>query len=78
MNLVLYQFPECPYCQKVLKVIEELEINVQLKNTRTSSEDREELIALNGKTQVPCLVIDKKPMLESDDIVAWLRKNYAA
>ncbi len=77
MNLVLYQFPECPYCQKVLKVIDELKVKVEMKNTRTSTKDREELIALNGKTQVPCLVIDSKPMLESDDIVHWLRKNYA-
>jgi glutaredoxin len=30
---------------------------------------------MNGGETVPCLVIDGKPMLESDDIVAWLESN---
>lgn len=77
--LELYYFEECPYCQKVLHYLRSekpsLLPNIALKNTRTDKQLREELRALNGITQVPCLVIDGKPMLESDDIVAWLRSN---
>jgi glutaredoxin len=31
---------------------------------------------LTGKTQVPCLMIGDKFMHESDDIIAWLDKNW--
>jgi glutathione S-transferase len=37
------------------------------------AEDR--LNALTGRSQVPCLVIDGEPMLESGDIVQWLQSN---
>jgi glutathione S-transferase len=36
----------------------------------------EELIKIGGKRQVPCLIIDGKPLYESDDIITWLDKNY--
>jgi len=77
-KLELYQFPECPYCDKVLRVINELKVDVTLHNTRTDSKAREALVKLNGISQVPCLLINGKPMLESDDIVQWLKSNYAA
>jgi len=50
-------------------------IAISLKNVKESSDIREELLALSGKTQVPCLVIDGKPMLESADIIDWLKEN---
>jgi glutathione S-transferase len=37
------------------------------------AEDR--LDDLTGRSQVPCLVIDGEPMLESGDIVQWLQTN---
>ena len=37
---------------------------------------REELGRINGgNTQVPCLIVDGKPMLESLDIIAFLEKK---
>ncbi len=78
MKLILYQFDECPYCQKVQRVIQELNLEVEMRNTRKNPKWREDLIAFNGKTQVPCLVVDNKPMLESDDIVAFLREKFNA
>lgn len=73
----LYQFPECPFCQLVLRELDKLDVEIPTKNTRTDSEARQELIELTGKTQVPCLVINGEPLLESSDIVDYLRQEYA-
>ena len=74
---VLYQFPECPFCQLVLREIEKLEIEIPVINTRLDSTAKQELIDLTGRTQVPCLVIDGEPMLESMDIVSYLRQEHS-
>jgi glutathione S-transferase len=34
------------------------------------------LVKLTGKTQVPCLVIDGKPMHESEDIKQYLYQTF--
>ena len=73
----LYQFPECPFCQLVLRELDKLDVEIPIKNTRTDSEARKELIDLTGRTQVPCLVINGEPLLESADIVNYLRQEYA-
>lgn len=78
MSLVLYYQPFCPYCQRVLRVSEQLKPPLELKNVQESSASLEELKKLTGETQVPCLVIDGKPMLESEDIVRWLEEHCAA
>ena len=76
MNLKLYMFSECPYCQKVLREIEASgRTDVELHNIHENEGDREELIRVGGKQQVPCLFIDGKPMYESGDIVMWLQEH---
>ena len=74
MNLELYYFATCPFCQMVLRYIHSNEIQVTLKDIRKNREYNEELSKLNhGVTQVPCLVIDGESMLESDDIIEYLK-----
>lgn len=46
---------------------------MELHNIHENEDDREELIRVGGKQQVPCLFIDGKPMYESGDIVMWLQ-----
>ena len=76
MELKLYMFETCPYCQKVFREIESSgRTDIEYHNIHKSEEDRQELIRVGGKQQVPCLFIDGKPMYESDDIVAWLQAN---
>ena len=77
-KLELYFFPECPYCHIVLSALKEngLESSVKYHNTRENPADREKLISDTGKSQVPCLYIDNRPMHESRDIAKWLN-NYA-
>ena len=74
-SLELYYFDECPYCQRVLKVMEELKISLTLKNTRKDPANRDFHQKTTGKTQVPYLYIDGKPMFESMDIINWLKEN---
>ena len=76
MELKLYMFETCPYCRKVInEIISSGRTDVEYHNIHKSEEDRQELIRVGGKQQVPCLFIDGKPMYESDDIVEWLREH---
>ena len=74
-ELILYYKPTCPFCREVLNFMEQNNISVTLKNTNESSAVRDELRALGGKTQVPCLVIDGKALYESADIIQWFKDN---
>lgn len=72
-NMTLFYKPTCPFCVKVLNFIEQEGIELEMKDT-LQSENLTELKDVNhGKTQVPCLVVNGHPMLESDDIIAFLR-----
>lgn len=75
-DLVLYYSPHCPYCRKVMGFMNQNGINISLKDTVGYTENKQELLRIGGKTQVPCLVIDGKALYESDDIIDWLRENY--
>lgn len=76
-GLILYYKPTCPYCRKVLAFMEQQDITLEMRNTLEPGVI-DELYALIGKSQVPCLVIDGTPMLESDDIIEYLHGLVAA
>ncbi|MDR2715092.1 MAG: glutathione S-transferase N-terminal domain-containing protein [Coriobacteriales bacterium] len=75
-TLTLYYKPTCPYCQKVLRFIEAAGIEVELADIAVA-ENRERLIEVGGKVQVPCLFINDTALYESDDIIAYLRSTQA-
>jgi len=77
-RLVLYYFPECPYCRKVIGAIDDLGIRdkVIFLDARNNPKEKEALVELTGKTQVPCLVIDETPMHESEDIKRYLYQTF--
>ena len=78
MGLVLYGRPTCPYCARVDRVIEELDIESKITRRLTTygSEWRTDLRNRTGRTQVPCLFIDGEVMFESADIIDWMRNNF--
>ena len=78
-SLELYYYPECPYCQKVLRALDEFGAanDVALKDIHADDDARQTLVAVGGKQQVPCLFIDGDPLYESGDIVEWLRGRFA-
>ena len=73
-NAALFYKPTCPFCHKVLSFMEQNGISLDLINILEDG-NRDKLIALGGKAQVPCLVIDGKPLYESNDIIAYLKKR---
>lgn len=73
MKLDLYMFPSCPYCRRVMAMIDASgRKDVVYHNIHANETDRQTLIRVGGKEQVPCLFIDGKPMYESQDIIDWL------
>jgi len=72
----LFYYESCYFCRKVLNFLEKNNLSLELKNIRTSEENYQELINLNHSSQVPCLLINGEPMLESDDIIDYLKKNF--
>lgn len=77
MKLELYYFKQCPFCAKVLRKIDELELtnHIDFKSTLESQENGEYHYNKTGRSTVPCLYIDDNPMFESNDINDWLDKN---
>ena len=72
-NLTLYIGLGCPFCTKVTRFMNNKGIDIPIKDIWHDEQARKELVALTGKTQVPCLQIDDQGMLESDDIIDYLR-----
>ena len=76
MTLELFKFDTCPFCRKVMDYIEESgRKDIVYRDIRKDPKNRERLIAVGGKEQVPCLFIDGEPMYESLDIIAWLKDH---
>lgn len=77
--LTLYYKPSCPFCQRVLQMAENLNVNLELKDVTESEEIMNELIEIGGQKQVPFLVDSEKnvKMYESSDIIEYMREGYA-
>lgn len=76
--LTLYMKPTCPFCRRVVAVIERLDLEVEMKDIEAEPALAQELEARGGKRMVPYLVDTKADveMYESDDIVMHLQRNY--
>lgn len=76
----LYELDGCPYCAKVKKKLDELDIEYETVMVPSSHSERDEVEKVSGQTGVPVLV-DKEHgvegMPESDDIVQYLEETYA-
>lgn len=77
--LTLFYRPTCPYCRKVRNAALEFGIGFDLRDIAQEA-NRTELISQGGKQQVPYLVDVAKgvAMYESEDIIAYLQKEYAS
>lgn len=68
----LYYRKSCPYCLKVLDFMDRHGITLNKRDT-TEPGNQNDLVRIGGKKQVPCLVINGRPLYESDDIIAYLK-----
>ena len=74
-ELSLYYLPSCPYCHKVLRFMDTNGIVIDTKST-TEPTNKAHLLEVGKKNQVPCLMVNGKPLYESDDIIAYLRDKF--
>jgi glutaredoxin 3 len=77
VDLELYKFDACPYCQVAMRAVERLGIPVRYRDILEDEAAAEKLVEVGGEDQVPCLFIDGRPLYESRDIVAFLQKHIA-
>lgn len=72
--LELFVLETCPYCQKVMKFLDEEHMKYR-KIDISNKESEESLIQIGGKRQVPFLVDTDRniQMYESADIVEYLK-----
>ncbi len=73
--LLLYYSPYCPYSMKVVDYLKQIHKSVPMKNVQNNAEAKKELRERGGKAQVPCLIIDGKPLYESQAIIQWLSEH---
>ncbi|HOK62979.1 MAG TPA: glutathione S-transferase N-terminal domain-containing protein [Soehngenia sp.] len=71
MDLKLYYMDYCPFCNRVINYIKENNLEIELRNINIK-ENYDELISKGGLDQVPMLLIDGKPLYESEDIIKFL------
>jgi glutaredoxin len=80
-RLALYYFDGCPFCVRVLRVIDSMGLDVELRNIYEVAEHLEALREVRGRTTVPVLRITSPDgtdrwMPESADIVRYLQATY--
>jgi len=80
-GLALYQYTGCPFCMRVRMAVDELGIDLELRDTLVDSESAQELLAATGRRTVPVLRIEEPDgsvrwMPESADIVAYLEERF--
>ena len=81
-SLVLYGYPECPFCRRVLGAISALGVAVPLRNTMREDEHNGALVEATGRETVPVLRIENRDgsvrwLPESLDIVKYLNDHFA-
>lgn len=82
-QLALYQFRACPFCIKVRKEIQRLNLPIDLRDAQQVQTHRDDLAQGGGKVKVPCLRIehdngDVEWMYESDTINQYLHERFAS
>jgi len=77
--LSLYYKETCPFCQRVLQMAEKLNVEFDLKDIEEDDAIAAEFVEKGGKLQVLYQVDTDKDvaMYESNDIIDYIRDNYA-
>lgn len=76
-QLALYRSATCGFCWRVEKALQDLDVEVELRDVN-AGDHRRVLRETTGRSTVPCLFIDGQPLFESLDIIAWLKAHDAA
>lgn len=81
-GLTLYMSARCPYCVKVNRVLDKLNIRIRIVNPDSKQSLRNKLTKHGGRYQVPCLHIDNTKgtpvwMYESHSIIRYLNQRFS-
>jgi len=79
MALTLYRLEGCPYCERVVDELNELDQEFESVWVEGLHSTRDEVKRVSGQRQVPVLVDDERgiTMAESDRILEYLERSYA-
>ena len=77
MKLQLFHRWYCPYSAKVRNFIKDnnLESQIDFREVDDDDESGARLVELTGGEQVPCLEVEGRPILESEDIIHWMKDH---
>jgi glutaredoxin len=78
--LELYRLPGCPYCSKVERKLDDLDLEYETNDILPFRFLRFEVRSVSGQSGVPVLVDPEhgiEGMAESDEIVTYLENTYA-
>ncbi len=76
-HLLLIYSTGCPHSVKVLHYLDEIGRTVPMKDVYGDPEAKSILREEGGLMQVPCLLIDHRPLYDDTDIIAWLSQHKA-
>ncbi len=79
MTIKLYELDGCPYCAKVRRKLDELDLEYESVKVPSSHGKRDKVKEISGQTGVPVLVDEEhgvEGMPESGDIADYLEETY--
>lgn len=77
-TLTLYRLQACPFCERVVRVLDELDIEYRSRFVEPMHSERTVVKRISGKRTVPAIV-DRNmgvTMSESANIVQYLQSTY--
>jgi len=79
-KFALYHYDSCPFCKVTRWSIDEIGLDIELRNIQLQPKHRTDLQIGGGKTQVPCLRIDDENggiqwLYESAEIINYLKST---
>ncbi|CAN5879831.1 hypothetical protein BH23ACT11_BH23ACT11_08600 [soil metagenome] len=74
-NITFYTGHYCPYCRRVTKELERL--NLQYEMVNADDDGRTEVMELSGQRAIPIMTIGDEVLVDSTNIIRELRRRYA-
>jgi glutathione S-transferase len=76
--ITLYRLQACPFCERVVRVLHELDLPYESRFVEPMHSDRNVVKRISGKRTVPAIVDENTgvTMSESANIVEYLQKTY--
>ncbi|PIN73271.1 glutaredoxin [Candidatus Woesearchaeota archaeon CG10_big_fil_rev_8_21_14_0_10_45_16] len=77
-TITLYQFEECPFCEKVRQQLADLKLEYQKVNVPYDRDDplRQELLQKSGVPTVPVIKVGETFIGDSQKIVKYLKEHF--